>query len=228
MNDPANEPQKQKLEMPKYTCNKQVHAVQIHDIVGGVLVFESKDDAKMEMPMEWMKQYHPTPGGYFIIHDDGMQSYLSKEAFEGWYTSNKPDKPKVVVMCGSSRFCDIMAVVEWMIERDELAITMGLNLLPHWYDRDLTDHLAEHEGCADEMDELHLRKIDMADEIFVLDESLEPGGEPYIGESTSREIAYAESVGVHVRRYSQDPFIRNAVRARIQKFVEDSVKTTAE
>jgi len=108
------------------------------------------------------------------------------------------DKPKVVVMCGSSKFVDIMAVCEWFIERDELAITMGLNLLPIWYPDCPADHLAEHEGCADEMDELHLRKIDLADEIFVVDFA------GYIGESTAKEIKYAKSNGKHVRYFSSD------------------------
>ena len=75
------------------------------------------------------------------------------------------DKPKIVVLCGSSKFCDIMSVCAWIIERDEKAITMGLHLLPHWYNAP-ESHLAESENCAEEMDKLHLRKIDLADEIF--------------------------------------------------------------
>lgn len=39
------------------------------------------------------------------------------------------------------------------------------------------------------LDTLHLRKIDLADRILVVN----PGG--YIGESTSREIAYAHAAG---------------------------------
>ena len=39
------------------------------------------------------------------------------------------------------------------------------------------------------LDALHLRKIDLADRILVVN----PGG--YIGESTSREIAYARAAG---------------------------------
>ena len=79
-------------------------------------------------------------------------------------------KPKVVVLCGSSRFVDIMAVCAWIIERDEGAISMGLHLLPGWYSMEnIPDHLAEHEGVADAMDELHLIKIDLSDEVFVVD-----------------------------------------------------------
>ena len=107
-------------------------------------------------------------------------------------------KPKIVVMCGSSKFVEIMAVVEWYIERDELAITMGLNLLPSWYPNCPADHLAEHEGCTTEMDELHLRKIDLADEIFVVD------WDGYIGDSTSREIKYAMGKNIRIRYFSRD------------------------
>lgn len=107
-------------------------------------------------------------------------------------------KPKIVVMCGSSRFIEIMVVAEWLIERDELAITMGLNFLPSWYPDCPPDHLAEHEGCANEMDELHLRKIDLADEIFVVD------WDNYIGKSTAREILYAEKHDKTIRYFTKD------------------------
>lgn len=71
-------------------------------------------------------------------------------------------KPKIVVLCGSSRFVQYMAVCAWIIERDEKAIALGLHLLPAWYPNIPDHHLAEHEGCAAEMDELHLRKVDLA------------------------------------------------------------------
>lgn len=79
-----------------------------------------------------------------------------------------PQKPKVVVLCGSSRFADVMAVCSWLIGRDEKAITMGLHFLPVWYPNCPEHHLAEHEGVAEHMDELHLRKIDLADEFLSL------------------------------------------------------------
>ena len=107
-------------------------------------------------------------------------------------------KPKVVVLCGSSRFVDLMAVCAWVIERDEGAIAMGLHLLPRWYPNCPDDHLAEHEGVAKQMDELHLRKIDMADEIFVVN------FQDYIGESTSNEIAYTNKIGKPIRYFMDD------------------------
>lgn len=113
--------------------------------------------------------------------------------------TDKRLKPKVIVLCGSSRFVDIMAVCAWLLERDEGAITMGLHLLPQWYcQEDIPDHLAEHEGVAEQMDELHLRKIDLADEIFVVDH------EKYIGSSTANEITYAKAQNLPVRYFSEE------------------------
>jgi len=113
------------------------------------------------------------------------------------------NKPKIVVFCGSSKFCDVMAVAAWLVEREEGAITMGLHLLPPWYLSPTgelpADHLAEHEGVAAEMDELHLRKIDLGDEVFVVNIG------DYIGESTQNEVKYARSKGKKIRWYTYDP-----------------------
>ena len=47
-------------------------------------------------------------------------------------------------------------------------------------------------GTKEMLDDMHKRKIDMADEIYVIN----VGG--YIGESTKSEIAYAEKTGKKV------------------------------
>jgi len=106
----------------------------------------------------------------------------------------------VTVMCGSSRYTDIMAVCAWLIERDEHRMTMGLHLLPAWYSKEpIPDHLAESENCAAEMDALHIAKIDAGDEIFVVNY------QDYIGESTQREIEYAMSHNKRIRWFTHDP-----------------------
>jgi hypothetical protein len=43
------------------------------------------------------------------------------------------------------------------------------------------------------LDTLHLRKIDLADRVLIVN----PGG--YVGESTRREIAYAQAAGKPIR-----------------------------
>ena len=92
-----------------------------------------------------------------------------------------------------------MAVCAWLIEKNENAIAMGLHLLPTWYPDCPEHHLAEHEGVAKQMDALHLRKIDLSDEIFVVD------WDHYIGSSTSNEIAHAVKIGKPVRYFMADP-----------------------
>lgn len=110
------------------------------------------------------------------------------------------NKPEITVFCGSSRFVELMAVAAWIVERDEQKITMGLHLLPYWYcENEIPDHIAEYEGVADQMDELHLRKIDLANEIFVINHK------NYIGDSTRREIEYATKNGKKIRWYTSDP-----------------------
>ncbi len=99
--------------------------------------------------------------------------------------------PKIICLCGSSRFCGEMAVIAWTFEKEGY-ITLGLHLLPIAYTK-VESHLAEAEGVAEKMDELHLRKIDMADVIYVVNKN------GYIGESTAREIKYAEGKGKPVK-----------------------------
>lgn len=104
---------------------------------------------------------------------------------------------KIVTICGSSRFIDIIAVCGWLIEKKEGAIVCSLHMLPRWY-LGQPDHQAEKEGVKESMDKLHLQKIDISGEIFVVDY------EGYVGESTGNEIQYAARNGVRVRYYSQD------------------------
>ena len=125
------------------------------------------------------------------------------------------DKPKVIVLCGSSRFCDLMAVCAWLLEKEENAITMGLHLLPEWYCRgEIEDHLAEHEGVAEQMDELHKRKIDLADEIFVVN------NQGYIGDSTKSEIAYAGCKDLPIRYMTEDYIGKKCMKILV-KYIHD-------
>lgn len=121
------------------------------------------------------------------------------------------EKTKIIVLLGSSRYCQEMAVCAWLLEKQENAITMGLHLLPYWYPAD-SDHQAEKEGVAEQMDNLHLRKIDLADEIFVVNK------DDYIGDSTRREIQYSESKGLTdaIRWYTHDD-----IGEEVEKILKD-------
>lgn len=96
-------------------------------------------------------------------------------------------RPKIICLCGSTRFIEQFAVLTWELERRG-NIVLGCTLLPAWY-CNVPDHFGEATGTKEQCDELHLRKIDLADEVLVLNY----GG--YIGESTRNEIAYAKGSG---------------------------------
>jgi len=102
-------------------------------------------------------------------------------------------KPKVVCICGSTRFADLHAITKWKLEQDGRAICLMINYLPAWYAEAQgwkgLAHFGEQSGRKKVLDELHLRKIDLADEVFVINK------DGYIGESTKCEIEYARAQG---------------------------------
>ncbi len=101
------------------------------------------------------------------------------------------ERPQIICLCGSSRFIEHFAIMAWELEKGG-TIALGLHYLPPSY-KAAASHQAEAEGVAEKMDELHLRKIDLADEILVLNV------DGYIGNSTRREIAYAMGNGKPVK-----------------------------
>ena len=87
-------------------------------------------------------------------------------------------RPEIVCLCGSARFMTEMRAVN----RD-LTFTGVIVIAPGW-----VDELPTSKQKA-VLDALHLRKIDLADRVLIVN----PGG--YVGESTRREIAYAQAAG---------------------------------
>jgi hypothetical protein len=118
---------------------------------------------------------------------DRFSSYL-----EGKTSRQRSMNMKVICFSGSTKFIEVMAVKMWEMERDNNVVTLGCHLLPQSYGA-APDHQAEEEGVAEHMDEVHLSKIDMCDELFVIN----VGG--YIGDATRREIEYAISQGKPVK-----------------------------
>lgn len=135
---------------------------------------------------------HSASVGDWIIKGVKGEFYPCKpDIFEQTYEVAK-DRPKIICLCGSSRFIESFAVLQWEFEK-EGAICLGLHYLPASYPTKVPDHIAEAEGVSAKMDELHLRKIDLADEVFVINVN------GYIGESTTREIAYANKLGKPIK-----------------------------
>jgi len=104
------------------------------------------------------------------------------------------DFPRIVCLCGSTRFGDVFQEACW---RETLAGNIVLSIGVVKSDACMPNggHAAEVLGqeTVTALDELHKRKIDIADEILVLN----VGG--YIGESTRGEIMYAIQQGKQLR-----------------------------
>jgi len=87
---------------------------------------------------------------------------------------------KIITLCGSTKFKN-----EFLNEQKRLTlegnIVISVGLFGHSEDSEVWNN-----GMKEMLDRMHLSKIDLSDEIFVIN----VGG--YIGESTRKEIEYAK------------------------------------
>ncbi len=99
----------------------------------------------------------------------------------------------VVTLCGSTRFKEqFMEVQKRLTLEGKIVISVGL--FGHSGDSEVWDGMDEGtlSKTKEMLDDMHKRKIDMADSIFVIN----VGG--YIGDSTRSEIEYAKAHGKKV------------------------------
>lgn len=102
-------------------------------------------------------------------------------------------KYKVITLCGSTRFKE-----EFLKAQKELSlqgnIVISVGLFGHSGDKEVWENMDEgtRTKTKEMLDDMHKRKIDMADEIFVINV------DGYIGESTKSEIEYAKKNGKKV------------------------------
>ena len=92
----------------------------------------------------------------------------------------------VITLCGSTRFKDAFIEAQKRLTL-EGNIVISVGLFGHAGDDEVWT-----EGTKQMLDDMHKRKIDMADAIYVVN----VGG--YIGESTRSEIEYARRNGKRV------------------------------
>ncbi len=95
-------------------------------------------------------------------------------------------KYKVITLCGSTKFKD-----DFLREQKRLSlqgnIVISVGLFGHSGDGEVWN-----DGVKEMLDDMHKRKIDMADEIFVINK------DGYVGTSTRSEIDYAIATGKKV------------------------------
>jgi len=90
-----------RMEMPKYRSYKEVWALKIADVRrdsdaaakenretdgSATLVFEDSRYAPMKVHHDYVRKHNPKPGGYYVVHKDGYNSWAPAEGFESMYT----------------------------------------------------------------------------------------------------------------------------------------------
>lgn len=95
-------------------------------------------------------------------------------------------KYKVITLCGSTKFKD-----DFMREQKRLTLEGNIVISVGMFGHSGDDEVWQ-DNVKEMLDDMHKRKIDMADEIFVINK----GG--YIGTSTKSEIEYAISTNKKV------------------------------
>ena len=116
--------------------------------------------------------------------------YPGKGSLLGIERLGMQGKYKVITLCGSTRFKDAFIEAQKRLTL-EGNIVISVGLFGHSGDNEVWEGMDENTLTQTKvmLDDMHKRKIDMADEIFVVN----VGG--YIGDSTKSEIEYAKAHG---------------------------------
>ena len=91
-------------------------------------------------------------------------------------------KYNIITLCGSIKFKDKFIKVQ-----EKLTLEGNIVLTPNFFNNIKKEEIDEKTKKM--LDEMHRQKIDMSDEIYIINF----GG--YIGESTKAEIKYAKTKG---------------------------------
>lgn len=85
------------MEMPRYKSHKEVWALKIKKILfsqeetlevwGYATIIPYEEGySPFKIDDEFIKKHNPQEGGYFVVYEDGYESYSPAEAFEAGYT----------------------------------------------------------------------------------------------------------------------------------------------
>lgn len=130
----------------------------------------------------------PATGGYWRLGDDEEGPRVEPHT-----------RPIVTVLCGSTRFSHTFREQNLRLTlAGHIVLSIGCDMHT---DAHLFAGLADDriEAIKADLDELHKRKIDLADEVLILN----VGG--YIGTSTRSELEYAQRLGKPVRYLEPEP-----------------------
>lgn len=121
-------------------------------------------------------------GSYTFLENDFQKSYVFKRLWENI------ERPKIVCLCGSTKFKNQFEHINKQLTREGcIVLTVG------WFGHLDNEPMSVEQKNA--LDVLHLRKIDLCDQVMVVNFN------GYIGESTKKEIEYALKNGKEVEYF---------------------------
>lgn len=113
-------------------------------------------------------------------------------SYRAFYLTRTGQRPRVVCLCGSTRFYEQFQRANYE-ETMAGRIVLSVGFYPHASEQAHGESIGITAEQKAALDELHKRKIDLADEILVVN----VGG--YVGASTRSEIEYARVKGKPIR-----------------------------
>ncbi len=93
---------------------------------------------------------------------------------------------KIITLCGSVKFKD-----EFLKEQQRLTLDGNIVFMPVFFEN-ISEDILFSDNIKQMLDDMHKRKIDISDEIFVVNKN------NYIGASTKSEIEYAIKMNKNV------------------------------
>lgn len=134
--------------------------------------------------------YEYTPHPHFCEKNDKGVCYICFRKHRPLTLTTDYTFPKIVTLCGSTRF------QEWFVKVNELETLDGnIVLAPGVFGMSGVDATDKRKQ---QLDKLHLRKIDISDEVFIVNVN------GYVGSSTLAEIEYAISKNKTIRWLEPD------------------------
>jgi len=102
------------------------------------------------------------------------------------------EKKPIICLCGSTRFTSEMLVIQWELTKSGHVVLSWCALPDSYFQGEDKTHVGDQENVKEIVDEVHKRKIDLADEVWILNIN------GYIGNSTRSELEYAKAHGKRI------------------------------
>jgi len=128
-------------------------------------------------------------------------SNIKVEKFTSTNNRSHATAPLVVCLCGSTRFFKEFMLANFN-ETMAGRIVLSVGFYPHSSEQAHGEHIGISVADKATLDDLHKRKIDLCNEVLVIN----VGG--YIGESTRSEISYATALGKRIRYLEPQQAVR--------------------